>query len=90
MTQAYAISEAKAKFSEVIRRVRAGRRITITQRGKAVAEILPILQVQGSLKERLKVLEARGVLSRSRKPTGKLTPFAKRPGALARFLKSRR
>jgi len=33
--------EAKARFSELLRGVRAGKRYTITNRGAAVAELVP-------------------------------------------------
>ena len=34
--------EAKTKFSEILRQVRQGERFTITVRGKAVAEMVPV------------------------------------------------
>jgi prevent-host-death family protein len=34
--------EAKAKLSEILRRVEQGERFTITKRGRAVAEIVPV------------------------------------------------
>lgn len=34
--------EAKSRLSEYLRKVRAGGRFTITQRGEAVAELLPV------------------------------------------------
>lgn len=42
MKLSYSVSEAKARFSEVIRQVRAGSIVTITYRGEPVAEIHPI------------------------------------------------
>lgn len=33
--------EAKTKFAELIRQVEAGKRFTITNRGKAVADLVP-------------------------------------------------
>ncbi len=35
------ITEAKATFSALIRRVEAGERIALTKRGKVIAELLP-------------------------------------------------
>jgi prevent-host-death family protein len=39
---AYSVAEAKAHLSEILRRVEAGREVTITRRGRAVAAIVPI------------------------------------------------
>ncbi|HEX5052419.1 MAG TPA: type II toxin-antitoxin system prevent-host-death family antitoxin, partial [Planctomycetota bacterium] len=41
MRLSYSIYEAKAKLSEILRVVRKGRRITITDRGREVARIVP-------------------------------------------------
>ena len=38
----YSTYEAKARFSEVLRQVRAGTTVTVTYRGEPVAEIRPI------------------------------------------------
>ena len=40
MAETYSTYEAKTKFSEVIRKVRAGQRIVIAYRGEEIAEIL--------------------------------------------------
>ena len=89
MLHVYSTYEAKSKFSEVMRRVRAGQRVIIAYRGKQIAEIAPIESKKPSLEGWLKRLEDEGVLSPYRPPTGPLRPLAKRPGALARFLGSR-
>jgi len=89
MPRTYSTYEAKAKFSEVMRKVRAGQRILIAYRGRAVAEIRPIKGTEGDLEARLARLEDEGVLSPAQKPTGDLRPLAKKSGALARFLESR-
>jgi prevent-host-death family protein len=85
----YSTYDAKAKFSEVMRKVRAGQRILIAYRGRAVAEIRPLRGAEGDLETRLARLEDEGVLAPLRKPTGGLRALARRPGALARFLESR-
>ncbi len=88
MAEVYSTYEAKAKFSEVLRKVRAGKRVIVSHRGKHVAEIVPIRRPK-SLEEHMKDLEDRGIVSRHREPTGPLRSFANRPGALKRFLESR-
>jgi prevent-host-death family protein len=89
MAETYSTYEAKAKFSEVIRKVRAGQRIVIAYRGEEIAEIRPIEGRGQSLERSLMGLEDQGILSRARKPTGPLKPLARKRGALARFLESR-
>jgi prevent-host-death family protein len=89
MAQVYSTYEAKAKFSEVIRKVRAGQRILIAYRGEEVAEIRPVDNGEKALEKSLEHLEEQGLLGRARKPTGSLRPLAKKPGALARFLEDR-
>ena len=89
MRLTYSIYEAKAKLSEILRVVRQGRRITITDRGRAVARIVPIGEDQG-LEQRLADLVAAGILS---PPTGATLPGPEageaRPGAFERFLRER-
>ncbi len=85
----YSTYEAKAKFSELIRRVRAGQRVVIAYRGQEVAEIRPIQASGGGLEKSLARLEDEGVLSRPGKPSGPLRPLARKPGSLVRFLESR-
>jgi prevent-host-death family protein len=85
----YSIYEAKAKFSELIRRVRQGRTIIVSHRGKPVAEIRPIRSAVVGLEERIEQLERRGVLRRPIDPGAPLEAVARRPGALQRFLDER-
>jgi len=89
MAETYSTYEAKAKFSEILRKVRAGQSIVIAYRGEEIAEIRPITTNGGRLERSLKRLEDQGLLSRARTPTGPLKPIVKRPGALGRFLASR-
>ena len=85
----YSIYEAKARFSEVIRKVRAGQRVVIAYRGEEIAEIRPLENRGGSLEKTIARLEEQGVLGRPPKPSGPLRPLARKPGALRRFLESR-
>lgn len=81
--------EAKAKFSELLRLVRAGRTVTISYHGKPVAEIRPLECTGPGLRSRLADLESRGLLTSPSKPRRQIAPVAKRPGALERFLAER-
>lgn len=89
MAHTYSTYEAKAKFSEVIRKVRAGQRIVIAYRGEEIAEIRPIQNRDARLEKAIARLEDQGIVGHRRRPTGDLRPLARKPGALARFLESR-
>jgi prevent-host-death family protein len=80
--------EAKARFSEVLRRVRDGRTITVTYQGKPVAEIRPLDRTGGTT-ARMEWLRSRGSLSSPQRRRRKLGVVARRPGALQRFLDDR-
>ena len=88
MPQIYSTYEAKAKFSEILRRVRAGKTIRVSHRGVEVAEIRPIRHKAG-VESRLQDLEDRGALVRSDSQPLKLKPIVRKPGALQRFLAER-
>ena len=84
----YSIYEAKAHFSDVIRKVRSGKSIVITHRGERVARITRYSEDE-ELDERLDRLEAENVTTAPRGPIGNLREIASRPGALERFLADR-
>lgn len=89
MALTYSTYEAKARFSEVLRQVRAGETVTVTYRGEPVAEIQPIRTRPRTTEQRLDELERRGELV---PPTGPPEPFRAvmdRPGALEQFLADR-
>jgi prevent-host-death family protein len=89
MQRRYSIYEAKAKLSEIIRQVKRHRRITITERGRDVAQVVPV-EESASVEGRLAELTAAGVLSADTGvPLSSIRPVARRPGALARFLEDR-
>lgn len=89
MPPVYSTYEAKARFSEVLRQVRAGQRVTVSYRGKEVAEIRPIESEGSSLEARLRSLEADGIVGPAGRRRGRLAPLATKEGALKRFLDSR-
>lgn len=84
----YPTYAAKARFSEILRRVREGRTVTVTYQGEPVAEIRP-LDRAGGTGARMEWLRSRGALVG---PAGKPSGFRvvqARPGALERFLADR-
>lgn len=87
MGSTYSTYEAKARFSELLRKVRAGQSIRITFHGKEVAEIRPIIDT--GLEGRLEELEEAGKLHRHHHIPGSWAPLLERPGALKRFLEER-
>jgi prevent-host-death family protein len=87
----YSTYDAKARFSEILRQVRAGTCVLISYRGLEVAEIRPIETID-TVKARFERLERSGVLSSGDRllgTEGKLEPVASRSGALERFLASK-
>lgn len=88
MAQTYSTYEAKARFSEIICKLRAGQHIVIPHRGREVAEIRPLGTRKVDLAHRLERLEEEGVVARHGAQSGPLGPLARKPGALARFFAS--
>ena len=89
MVATYSTYEAKAKFSEVIRRVRDGETVIVSYRGDPVAEIKPVAPLPTSQEEHMEDLERRGALVPSRGPRKSFKSLGRRPGALKRFLEDR-
>ncbi len=88
MAKMYPIYEAKAKLSAILREVKRGRWVTISERGEPIAVIAPV-QCNGDLESRLMELERAGVIQRASAPLAQIRPIARRPGALRRFLETR-
>jgi prevent-host-death family protein len=91
MAETYSTYEAKAKLSEILRKVARGRTIRISRRGEPIAEIRPVPREPAALEQRITDLREQGVLSApsARKPA-RLKPVARRAGALRRFLSDRK
>lgn len=87
MKDVYSIYEAKAKLSEIIRRVRNRRAVTITDRGEPVARVVPIDSEENqSLETRLKKLKSRGALNVAERPSSSIGVLKRLPGSVERFL----
>ena len=89
MTETYSTYEAKAKLSEILRKVESGRTIRISRRGEPIAEIRPLRHGPAGLEQRIDELSEQGVLTQPSRDHGSLRPLAHRPGALERFLSDR-
>ena len=88
MAETYSTYEAKAKLSEILRKVERGRTVRISRRGLPIAEIRPVRDEQTSLEERIAELRRQGALTPP-PGTGVYLPIARRRGALRRFLSDR-
>jgi prevent-host-death family protein len=63
MPSTVGIREAKARLSELVRRAAAGDTVTITERGRGVARLVPVAEPGRNLGDRLAELERRGWLT---------------------------
>ena len=88
MGSVYSTREAKTRFNEVIRKVKAGKRIAIIDHGEEVAVIAPPGQ-KPDPEEALRLMEAQGLTSQGPLVTGPFQPAVRKAGALKRFLESR-
>jgi prevent-host-death family protein len=88
MARPYPVHEAKAKLSEILRRVKQGRSVSISERGREIAQVVPVARAT-DLAARLAELERDGLIRRSRGSVKAIAPLARRRGALARFFESR-
>lgn len=88
MGHAYSIYETKTRLSELLRSVKSGRELVVTERGRAIAKLVPYQEPE-TLEERLNRLEAEGRLLRRQLVKVKALPGKRRPGALKRFLRDR-
>jgi prevent-host-death family protein len=90
MAETYSIYEAKAKLSEILRKVARGRTIRISRRGEPIAEIRPVRREPAALEQRISDLREQGVLSASSpRKAARRKPVVRRTGALRRFLADR-
>ncbi len=89
MANTYSTYEAKARFSEILRKVRAGQRIWVTYHGRRVAVIRPLEVSEEPLADRLRRMESEGVVVRATSSNASLQPLVRKPGGLKRFLLER-
>ncbi|MBC7221120.1 type II toxin-antitoxin system prevent-host-death family antitoxin [Candidatus Bipolaricaulota bacterium] len=62
------VSVAKARLSELLDRVRRGESVLITDRGRPVARLVPVVPVEGESDGALERLERDGVIRRQLAP----------------------
>ena len=89
MAKTFSIFEAKTHLSELLRMVKGGQIITVTERGTPIAQVIPYSEVkENQLSHRLARLERAGLIDR-RKSRSWNKSGIQRPGALKRFLRDR-
>ena len=79
--ETYSTYEAKARLSELLRKVRTGQ--------EPIAEIRPIDNSGSRLEGRLSQLASQGVLQRAAQRVAEPAEVISKPGALQRFLQDR-
>ena len=90
------VSEAKAKLSALLARVKSGESVTITDRGVPIAQIVPLVEMDDADSEqRIRQLERAGLITRPRKKLDpewlRARPLAKsRSSVLEALLEERR
>ena len=89
MSIEYSTFEAKTKFSDMIKLVRSGKTVTISDRGRPVAEIRPVSERQLSNDERLEELRKRGAYIPAKSTLSAFNSSVRRFGAVMRFLENR-
>lgn len=89
MAEQHSIAQTKTQLSQLLKKVKSGEEITVTERGAPIAKIIPFEPMD--FEERIKFLEAKGAIipSKNRKKKWKWPEVKVRPGAVARFLKDR-
>ncbi|MBN2717800.1 MAG: type II toxin-antitoxin system prevent-host-death family antitoxin [Deltaproteobacteria bacterium] len=85
----YSTYDAKAKFSELLRKVKKNKKIVITSRGIPIAELVPFSNENENTLERLSRLEQQGVIDGDTRVRDPFEPIEKSSGALKRFLNCR-
>ena len=86
----YSIFHTKTHLSELLKQVKNGKEIIVTERGKPIAKICPLSKTDLSLTENLDRLAAAGHLLRPDNITHQEdNALSDIPGALERFLKDR-
>lgn len=90
MGDSVGIREAKINLSRILRRVRHGAEIVITDRGKPVGRIVPLHASAVDLDALVGDLEARGVLAEKRGKGRLHPPLPLRGGLAQKFLQEDR
>jgi len=69
--------ELKSRLSQYLRRVKAGQTITVTERGKAIGQIIPI---KPSIEDRLRAMVSAGIAEWNEQKLKPYKPVAQNTG----------
>lgn len=81
--------EFKNRLGQYLQAVRRGQTLIITDRGKAVARVAPAKQsdsAESALEERLKELDAQGLIHLAKRPLRKFQPIKSRGKPASRMI----
>ena len=85
------IREAKIHLSHLMKKVRRGMEIVITERGRPIGKIVPLHRSPLSLADRINELEMRGIIEEKKSPSKPLPPPLPLEGDVAqKFLRQDR
>lgn len=87
MSKAYSIYEAKARLSELLRKVKEGAEITVTERGTPIAKVIPF-PTDDSFHSRIQRLQQSGQIQPRKQKTLQPSDVIVK-GGLKRFLEDR-
>jgi prevent-host-death family protein len=59
------LREANIHFAKYIKKVKEGKKILLTDRGKPFAIVSPVVKKEEPIEERLRLMEERGILKRA-------------------------
>jgi len=90
MTSTVGIREAKINLSRILRRVRHGAEVVITDRGKPVGRIVPVRVSAVDLDALVSDLEARGVIAEKRDGNQVRPPLPLQGGIAQKLLQEER
>ena len=83
MSNSVGIREAKMNLSFLMKKVRRGMEVVITDRGKPIGKIVPLNRSPLSLAERIHDLEIRGIIEEKKAPPKRLPPPIPQGGQIA-------
>jgi prevent-host-death family protein len=74
ITKSLGIREAKINLSKIMKKVKEGKEVIITERGKPIGKIIPFSSKLLSLADRIQILEEQGLVDPSSNRVGRSLP----------------
>lgn len=94
MIPEYSIYDTKTHLSKVLKIVKSGQEVIVTERGEPIAKLIPFPKKEETFDERIERMTREGIISPARDPGpvdwDKIASNGKKvPGGLKRFLEDR-